>query len=91
VPVLEPIHLDAIATQAAVLAAIRNHVSNIFTKLQVACRRARPGSARLAGAEPVERDVEDVADVAGLRRGDLGDADDHVHDLLEGGIGAHVA
>lgn len=48
------------------------------------------GGGLMAGAESVEGDVEDVADVTGLGGGDLGDADDHVHDLLEGGIGTHV-
>ena len=57
----------------------------------VTWRPPRPlGGGLMAGAESVERDVEDVVDVAGLGGGDLGDADDHVHDLLQGGIGAHV-
>ena len=45
--------------------------------------------ARVAVAQAVERDVEDVVDLPGLAGRDLGDPADHLDDLGEVGVGAH--
>jgi len=44
-----------------------------------------------AVAKTVQRDVEDVVDLAGVARGDLGDADHHVHDVRELDVRSHGA